>query len=352
MTAVPPHRAEPMPELGHRISRPWPLGGDTRARAAVTELRTMLNAGVLDLPRPGGGATARRWAALAGWGRRDLALARLAEGHTDAVAVLAEAGRPAEPGVLYGVWAARHRDTGARLVTSGNDMVLDGTASFCSGARGLDRALVVATQDADLPPVLVDVALSDARVQPDPDTWRTCAMDAADTQDVRFVQLPVGRDCVVGRPGWYTARPGFSVGGAGVAAVWWGGAAGILHRVITHLPPSPDAHQLAHLGELHALLEAADAILARTACRIDAAPLADHVGAVGVVRSVVERVAREVVDRAPRMVGPGPLSRDGDLAQSLTDLVLYVRQHHGERDHAALGAHVLRTRTTAVRESP
>ena len=60
------------------------------------------------------------------------------------------------------------------------------------------------------------------------------------------------------------------------------------------------------------------------------------------VRSATERVAREVVDRAPRMVGPAPLSRDAGLARGLADLALYVRQHHGERDHAALGGQVLR----------
>jgi alkylation response protein AidB-like acyl-CoA dehydrogenase len=310
--------------------------------AVAAELRAMLAAGTLDLPHPGKGATALRWATLARWGRHDLALARLAEGHTDAVAILGEARRTAVPGALYGVWAARSGGTGARLRRVGDGLVLDGRVRFCSGARGLDRALVVADPDPDADErVLVEVALADARVHPEPGTWRTGAMEAADTQDVRFDQLPLDRDAVIGVAGWYTARRGFAVGGAGVAAVWWGGAAGVLHRVTAHLPPMPDPHQLAHLGELHALLEAADALLDRTATAVDAAPEADHSARVAVVRCVVERVAREVLERAPRMIGPGPLSRDGDLARALADLGLYVRQHHGERDHAALGVRVL-----------
>jgi hypothetical protein len=55
----------------------------------------------------------------------------------------------------------------------------------------------------------------------------------------------------------------------------------------------------------------------------------------------VERAVRDVVDRAPRIVGPGPLSRDAELARALADLALYVRQHHAERDHAALGERVV-----------
>jgi hypothetical protein len=41
------------------------------------------------------------------------------------------------------------------------------------------------------------------------------------------------------------------------------------------------------------------------------------------VRTAVERAAREVVDRAPRIVGPAPLSRDAALACALADLALY-----------------------------
>lgn len=319
-----------------------------RARAVAAELRAMFLAGALELPRPSGGSTAERWAALAGWGRRDLALARLAEGHTDAVAVLAEAGRAAEPGALYGVWAARPGGTGAGLRHGPGGLLLTGTVRFCSGANSLERALVVADPDPlDGAPggrLLVDVAVDRPGVHREPGSWQTAAMDAADTQDVRFDEVVVDRGAVVGAPGWYPARPGFAIGGAGVAAVWWGGAAGVLHRVIGHLPPVPDAHQLAHLGELHALLESADALLARTAAAVDAAPGADHTLRVGVLRCAVERAAREVIDRAPRMVGAGPLSRDGELAAALADLALYVRQHHGERDHATLGAQVMATR--------
>lgn len=327
------------------------FGADGARVGIEGELRTMLTAAALDLPHPGGGATARRWAALTELGRRDLSLARLAEGHTDAVAILTDAGRRPEPGVLYGVWAARSGGAGAELVRAGRGLALRGTVRFCSGARIVDRALVVADAPAPAPApagrLLVDVAVADPRVRADPDTWRSAAMAAADTLDVRFDDVPVPAAALVGGPGWYTGRPGFPIGGAGVAAVWWGGADGVLDRVVGHLPAEPDAHQLAHLGELHSLLQAVDALFARLATVIDAAPAADHSRPVATVRCATERVVREVVDRAPRMVGPGPLSRDGELAHALADLAMYVRQHHGERDHAALGARVLEARSRA-----
>jgi Acyl-CoA dehydrogenase, C-terminal domain len=313
-------------------------GAGRRAR-----LRGLPAAGELDLPGVGGGSTGRRWAALAGWGRRDLAIARLVEGHTDAVAILAEAGRAAEPGALYGVWAARSGGTGALITTGPRGRELHGTVRFCSGARSLDRALVVALAE-DRASHVVDIALDDPRIVPDPESWQTTAVAGADTLDVRFDGVAVHDDALVGGPGWYVGRPGFAAGGAGVAAVWWGGAADVLDRTVGHLPAEPDPHQLAHLGELHALLQAADALLARTAVAVDRAGDGIDPMLVAEVRSAVERAAREVLDRAPRMVGPAALSRDPDLARQLADLAIYLRQHHGERDHAALGAQVLARR--------
>ena len=215
---------------------------------------------------------------------------------------------------------------------------------FCSGARVLDRALVVADPPDGAPSdgrLLLDVDVTAAGVEPLADTWCTAAMADADTLDVVFDDVPVTDGALVGEPGWYVDRPGFALGGAGVAAVWWGGAAGVLDRVLRHLRPAPDAHQLAHVGELHAALAAADALLRQTAAVVDADPAGDHGLAVATVRAAVERAAREVVDRAPRIVGPAPLSRDADLARALADLALYVRQHHAERDHAALGGQVV-----------
>lgn len=313
------------------------------AAAVGRRLRGLLAAGRLDLPLPGGGDTPRRWAELASLGRDDLALARLAEGHTDAVAILAEAGRVAEPGCLYGVWAARPGGTGATLVAG----ALGGTVRYCSGAHLVDRALVVAGTPAGC--VLVDAPVEPPGARPDPDSWNTPAMAAADTLDVWFDRVPVGPEDVVGGPDWYVARPGFAIGGGGVAAAWWGGAAGLLDRAVARLPAVPDAHQLAHLGELDALLAAVDAQLGRVAARIDADPRGDHALDVARTRSAVERVVRDTLDRVPRMLGPGPLSGDAELAGMLADLGIYVRQHHGERDHAALGQAVLDSAVVGAR---
>ena len=58
------------------------------------------------------------------------------------------------------------------------------------------------------------------------------------------------------------------------------------------------------------------------------------------VRSLVAEVAAEVLDRTGRALGAGPLSHDEAHARRVADLTVYIRQHHAERDLAALGAMV------------
>jgi hypothetical protein len=349
-----------------------------RAELDVGErLRELLWSGALELALPGRGDTAGRWAALAGWAAQDLALARLIEGHTDAVAILAEAGRQAAPGRRYGVWAARSGGTGAEL----SGRTLHGRVRFCSGAGLLDRALVVAGDQ------VLDIPLDAPGVHVDEDSWAADGMRASRTLDVHFDAVEVSESALVGPPSFYTCRPGFDWGGAGVAAVWLGGATALLRHTAARLS-NPDPHQLAHLGALHTATEAADAVLTRLAARIDnpstvvparidAAAIGSRtdiataratVRAVGdsregvptsqfrdgapsvdtdlrvdvaTARAAVESACRQTLDVLPRLAGVPALSGDRWLSRHLADLAVYLRQHHGERDLAQLGALLL-----------
>ena len=64
----------------------------SRGRSTEDRLRALLEGGLLDLPRPGAGATWSRFRRLAEIAAEDLSLARLAEGHCDAIAILSGAG--------------------------------------------------------------------------------------------------------------------------------------------------------------------------------------------------------------------------------------------------------------------
>src|SRR5580704_8769166 len=193
-------------------------GTDAAWQPTARAFAAAVESGRLDLPLPGTGATRQRWAAFADLAGEDLSLARLGEGHADAVAILAELGGPRpEPGSRWGVWAANPPGPNVTATRRAGTWVLNGAKQYCSGARICTNALVTATADdgARL------FAVATERLEPNPDSWPATGMAGSDTLDVGF---PAVAAVAVGPPDGYTLRPGFSHGGGGVAACWYGGA--------------------------------------------------------------------------------------------------------------------------------
>jgi hypothetical protein len=163
-------------------------------------------------------------------------------------------------------------------------------------------------------------------------------MAASDTLDVRFSDIAAEP---LGGPGSYTARPGFTHGGAGVAACWYGGARAIgtvLRAAAADRDVGP--HALAHLGAVDIALYTAKTALDVAAAEIDADP-EDRSGGGRLralrVRALVEAVSTEVMLRVGRALGAGPLCRDEAHSRRVADLTVYLRQHHAERNLAELG---------------
>jgi alkylation response protein AidB-like acyl-CoA dehydrogenase len=316
----------------------WPLdGGDWSApwQVAARAFAGAVESGRLDIPLPGAGATRDRWAAFADLADEDLSLARLAEGHADAVAILAElGGSPPRPGSRWGVWAANPPGPNVTASRRGGTWMLEGTKQYCSGARICTHALVTAA--ADDGQRLFSVVTE--QVEPREGTWPATGMAGSDTLDVGFPEVPAEP---VGQPGGYTERPGFSHGGVGVAACWYGGARGVA-RALLGAAAKRDVgpHALAHLGAIDIALRTARAALDQAADEIDADP-GDLRGYGPLralrVRALTEAVASDVLTRTGRALGAGPLSHDEAHSRAVADLTVYLRQHHAERDLARLG---------------
>lgn len=318
-------------------------------RAVASRWTALVDEGALDLPWPGSGSMRERWARLTALAEQDLALARLAEGHADALAILHEldadlrepvfrsAASTGTGSARWGVWAAEPPGTGLTATAEADGTFrLDGLKAYCSGARSCTHALVTARHGEDR--LLLAVEVGRAGVTPRSASWPASGMAASDTLDIDFDHVAAA---VVGGPRAYLDRPGFQHGGIGVAACWYGGARAVartLHAAARSHDVGP--HALAHLGAICASLAAVNALLDRAAEQIDADPL-DRAGAAALrsksVRAVTERACADVLDRVGRALGAGPLGHDADHARRVADLTVYVRQHHAERDYAELG---------------
>ena len=274
-------------------------------------------------------------------GRVDLCLARLVEGHADALRILDQAGEAPRPGV-YAVWASRSAGTGVRARPSGPGWQLDGELRFASGIDIVDRALLPGWLDDDTH-LLFDVEAGG--VEADRTTWRTSAMDASRSFTVA-VHQPCAPADVVGPENFYLRRPGFLVGGLGVAAVWAGGAQSVLDQVTAGLGRfEPSAHQLRRLGLVEQAVWAARTAVEVTAHRLPRLDATAVERETTLARTAVVIACEEVVAEAARIVGPGGLSSDARLARTLADLAIFVRQHHVDSALEDLGRAALARET-------
>jgi hypothetical protein len=340
---------------------------------AVQTMKRLASQGLDRLPRPGSGATLLRWQALAAVARHDLALAKLYEGHTDALAILDELGvAQGRQEAIWGVWAAESPKGRAWLRSAGRSGAdslsnsarhrLDGDKFWCSGAAAVTHGLLTAWVDGESQSQLVSIDMNQPGIRVDASAWHAVGMAGSTSVDLHFegaVAQPVGR------LGHYLNRPGFWHGGAGIAACWFGGAQAIadaLHRsAVEDINHEQGAKQeteqgakpvikpvtkqrsndfkRAACGKVDLELRATAAMLREVAAWIDEQPLADAQAQALRARLAAEGCARRVLDEAGRAVGATPFCRDARFARAAADLPVFIRQSHAERDFAALGDH-------------
>jgi len=324
----------------------WAVDGDAeRAIAFAVDV-------AVDLPRPGAGRTSDLFDALATIAAADLTAARVLEAHIDALSILAQADADADAvetaGAAdrsWGVFAAEAPRQRVSATRESDGWRLDGGKPWCSLAGSLDRALVTAhiTTEGVTPAhrrlFAVDLTAPGVTVQNG--AWVATGLTQVPSGPVDFVAVPAEP---VGADDWYLTRPGFSWGGIQVAACWWGGAVGVARRLTAAAAErEPDQIMRAHLGAVDLALLGAGAALADAAAMIDAGEAVGEAGTLlaARVRGLVARTVDEVLGRVGHALGPAPLALDARHARRTADLTLYVRQHHAERDDAALGARLL-----------
>lgn len=283
------------------------------------------------LPLPGGGQTLLRWQQLARMGAQDLCLAKLLEAHYDAQAILHELqGAPLAPGQLAAVWAAE--GPGATLAYDARSGTLSGHKPWCSGAGWVDVALVTVREGGQSRLFRAD--LRQGTLACETADWQATGMGRIPSGTARLTRVPAME---VGAADAYLQRPGFWHGGAGIAACWFGAAAALAEPLRRAQKAGEPGIAAVLLGEVDISLSSCAALLRELAGLLDAQPECAHMTAVVRARSAVERGCALTLDRVARALGPGPMCLDPAHAQRWSDLTVFIRQSHADRDWQQLG---------------
>jgi alkylation response protein AidB-like acyl-CoA dehydrogenase len=287
--------------------------------------------------------------------RADGSVGRIFDGHVNAVerlAVQAPAAladrelRAIIGGELWaGVWGgdpAPGEGPPAAVLTTAGEEVLRGVKTFCSGAGGLHRALVLARPGADVgPPVSVWIDLTDRRrVEIDTSWYQSRGLVGSVSHRVVFHDAPV--QARLGPPGGISQQPWFARDALRTAASWAGMADAAVDAALTTIAQRPGRGDLEALAagriltaqrSIHVWLQAAAAAMDRPDAQLPAIALHGRVA--------IADACRTVLDEAARACGSRPFVRGDVLDRARRDLEVFLLQHRLDPLIARAGAAAL-----------
>jgi hypothetical protein len=270
--------------------------------------------------------------------RADSSVGRIFDGHLNAVERLIVHGPPSlvarelaavRAGRLRaGVWGGDpvpgEGPPAAVLETAG---VLRGVKTFCSGAGGLHRALVLACTNAGGPPLAVWIDLTDTRrVEVDENWYRGLGLRASVSHRVLFHDAPVLAR--FGGPGAIAEQPWFARDALRTAASWAGMADSAAGAALDELAARPARGQLEGLAagriltarrEIDLWIDAAGAAMDRAGPKLSELALHARVG--------IADASRTILEEAARACGSRPFARGGTLERVRRDLEVFLLQH-------------------------
>jgi hypothetical protein len=285
--------------------------------------------------------------------RADGAVGRIFDGHLNGVERLAVQA-PAElrdrelptlrAGRLrVGVWGADPAP-GEGPPATVLDSALRGAKTFCSGAGGLHRALILARGEQPGPPVAVWVDVSDrSRVEVDERWFNGAGLRASVSHRVVFHDAPVLAQ--LGGPGALSEQPWFSRDALRTAASWAGMADSAAEGALDELAARPSLGPLEELaaGRIVGLIASIDAWLELAARAMDNPDLTLPARSIH-ARAGIANAARTLLDEAARACGSRPFAIGGRLDRGRRDLELFLLQHRLDPLVARAGAAVLEER--------
>ena len=291
----------------------------------------------------------------------DASTARILDGHLNGIERLMLAGPEPlrskelthiqEGKLLLGVWGADPaggEGPPARLDQQDGQPVVRGVKTFCSGAGGVQRALILAA-DRDGSRHLVYLDTTSSRISIDRGWYQASGLRASESHRVEFHDAPVL--ALLGGPGELSREPYFSRDSIRTAATWAGLADAVIAATIAALDPERiDAVQAHMLGRIRVAQSTIDRWLEHATASLsqaeDPRPELDPTVLAIECRVALYDAARLITELAAQVCGSRALIGASTLDRARRDLDLFLLQHRLDPKLTKLGTHILTTQRT------
>ncbi len=274
--------------------------------------------------------------ALRALGRANLSVARLFEGHMNAVKLVMLYGSPAMrreialaigKGLLLGVWGADDLAAPLSFARRGAHLRLGGAKRFASGLGLVGRAVVTAASDEGARMLLVPTTEAQ---RCDQQVWRMAGMRATRSgrYDFEGVELPAAS--LLGEPGDYLREPHFEGGIWRYCAAHLGGAEALyeaMREALVARERADDPHQQRRIVEAASAIETARLWLVRAASEVEADGAQPAKATLSLLaREITEASCRTVIETVERALGMAAHEEGTGVERMRRELALFLCQ--------------------------
>jgi hypothetical protein len=261
-------------------------------------------------------------------GGASLPIARIYEGHVNAIRLIADHGTPDQlrristlisAGAIAGVWGA----DSVSPVTIANGK-LAGAKAFASGLGDVSIAVITATTQAGLQMVIADVT---EQHRHDHGSWDVMAMVGSRSGRFDCTGMTAPRNALLGTPDSLFTEPAFHGGIWRILAAYAGAMGALADALARRLGSDADPIAWHRLGEVVMEAETAN-VLARKSCLAveGAAEGNDAVATVLLAREAIEQAAQRQFTLIERMTGTAIHSNPSQIGRIVRNLRFYLRQ--------------------------
>lgn len=261
-------------------------------------------------------------------------------------------------GLLFGIWNTQAQN-GITFKVDGEQLIIDGCKTFCSGAAVVNRALITGNIEQGnrrgWQMAIVNMsAIAEKKI--DKSSWKTLGMKASGSYTIDFSGYEMYPADLISTPGIYLKQPYFSGGAIRFAAVHLGGAEAIAEDTIQYLKSlnrTDDPIQKMRIAQIMMQLTTGQIWLDRAGANYDAWANDEKfeqelIAFANMTRVTIEDLCLRIMDESNKCIGARGLMEPYDMERTFRDLTFYLRQPAPDATRLNVADFFIRTSTSVL----